>query len=209
MNSGKIRIVIVDDHYLIRQGLVSVLATDPNLEVVAESDSGEQALEHYRQYRPDVMLLDINLPGISGIDVISKLRAAKSTVGIISLTSYETEGDISRSLNAGADGYLLKSTKRETLIEAIRTVAQGGSFVPPEIRRRFLDAGTWQTMTRKEKMVLEFLAKGLTNREIGEMMGTKETTIKSHVTAILSKLGAADRAEAVALAISERIIELE
>lgn len=209
MSAAKIRILIVDDHFLIRHGLIAVLATEPDLEVVAQAESGEQALEMFHEFLPDVMLVDIGLPGISGTELIAILRAEKQKVGLISLTSYDTEGDISRSLNAGADGYLLKNTKRENLFEAIRTVAAGGSYVPPEIRKRFNDAGKWQNLTRKEKAVLEYVAKGLSNREIGEAMGTKESTIKTHVTAVLTKLGAADRAEAVAVAISERVIELE
>ena len=209
MKNPAIRVFIVDDHYLVRQGLVAVLLTVPELEVIGEVETAEEALAACNREQPDVVLMDLNLPGMSGAEAIAQLRQTQPQIRLIALTSYETEGDISRALDAGAHGYLLKTTRREDLITAIKIVAAGEFYMPSGIRQRFDDAKMWRQLTPKEFGVLEYLAKGLSNKEIGEQTGTKESTIKSHVTAILLKLGAADRAEAVALAISERIIQLE
>lgn len=209
MKNPMIRVYIVDDHYLVRQGLVAVLLSVPGLEVVGEVETAEEALAGIAREQPQVVLMDLNLPGMSGSEAITVLRQTQPAIRLIALTSYETEGDISRALDAGAHGYLLKTTSRADLVTAIKSVAAGGTYVPAGIRRRFDDAKMWRQLTPREFGVLEYLAKGLSNKEIGEQHGTKESTIKSHVTAILLKLGAADRAEAVALAISERIIQLD
>jgi DNA-binding NarL/FixJ family response regulator len=209
MKTLPIRVLIVDDHYLVRQGLVSVLLTDPGLRVIGEVETAEDALELCALTPPDLVLMDLNLPGMSGPEAIAILRKMHPNIRLIALTSYETEGDISRALDAGAHGYLLKTTSRTDLITAIHTVATGESYMPSGIRRRFDDAKMWRQLTPKEMGVLEYLAKGLSNKEIGELTGTKESTIKTHITAILAKLGASDRTEAVALAISERVIRLD
>jgi DNA-binding NarL/FixJ family response regulator len=209
MKDLPIGVFIVDDHYLVRQGLVAVLRAVPGLELIGEAETAEEALESFSTNKPHVVLMDLNLPGMSGPEAIAVLRQTQPEIRLIALTSYETEGDISRAVEAGAHGYLLKTTSRADLVNAIKSVAAGGSYMPEGIRRRFNDGKMWRKLTPKELSVLAHLAKGLSNKEIGSQTGTMESTIKSHVTGILLKLGAADRAEAVALAISERIIELD
>jgi len=209
MNHPTIRVLIVDDHYLVRQGLVAVLLTDPGIQVIGEVETAEHAFDLVKTQLPDVILMDLNLPGMSGPEAIAQLRETHPQIRLIALTSYETEGDISRALDAGAHGYLLKTTSRGDLINAIKRVAEGESYMPHGIRRRFDDAKMWRQLTPKEMGVLTYLAKGLSNKEIADQTGTKESTIKTHVTAILSKLGASDRTEAVVLAISERVIRLD
>jgi DNA-binding NarL/FixJ family response regulator len=209
MKNPPIRVLIVDDHYLVRQGLVAVLLTDPGIQVIGEVETAEDAFNLLSRQVPDVILMDLNLPGMSGSEAIALLRDTHPKIRLIALTSYETEGDISRALDAGAHGYLLKTTSRGDLITAIKTVATGESYMPSGIRRRFDDAKMWRQLTPKEMGVLEYLAKGLSNKEIADQTGTKESTIKTHITAILSKLGASDRTEAVVLAISERVIRLD
>jgi len=209
MNSPSIRVLIVDDHYLVRQGLVAVLRTDASIEVAGEVETAEAALAACANVPPDVVLMDLNLPGMSGSEAIAMLCHSQPEIRLIALTSYETQGDISRALDAGAHGYLLKTTRREDLIDAIKCVAAGGSYMPSEICRQFDESRMWRKLTPSELKVLEYLAKGLSNKEIGLQLGTKESTVKCHVTGVLHKLGASDRAEAVALAICERIIQLE
>lgn len=209
MSAKLIRIFIVDDHFLVRQGLVAVLETVEGFQVTGQAESAEEAINIIRTELPDVVLMDLNLPGMSGPEAIALLGKEHPHQRLIALTSYETEGDISRAVEAGAHGYLLKTTTRAELVDAIRCVVDGHDYMPAVIRKRFDNAGMWRQLTPKEFGVLKYLSKGLSNKEIGEQMGTQETTIKSHVTAILAKLGAADRTEAVALAISERVIDFE
>ena len=204
-----IRVFIIDDHLLVREGLVAVLAQLPGVEVVGQAETAEDGIDACLRLRPQVVLMDLNLPGMSGPEAITLLRVQAPEMRLIALTSYETEGDISRALDAGAHGYLLKTTTRADLQAAIAAVAAGGQWLSGPIRKRFEEAQMWRQLTPKEFEVLENLTKGLSNKEIAVQMGTAESTIKTHMHSLLQKLGAADRAEAVALAVSERVIRLD
>ena len=209
MTAAPIRLFIVDDHFLVRQRLVAVLETVPDFQVIGQAESAEEAIQRLEAIRPDVVLMDLNLPGMNGPEAIALLAGIYPDLRLVALTSYETEGDISRAIKAGAHGYLLKTTTRAELVQAVHSVMDGRNYMPGGIRKLFDEGEMWRQLAPKEMGVLAYLAKGLSNREIGEQTGTRETTVKSHVTAILAKLGAADRTEAAALAISERVIDFE
>lgn len=193
-----IRLMLVDDHAILRAGLVNLLNGEPGLEVVAVADDGESALQLWREQRPDITLLDISLGGMDGIETVRCLRAEFPAARVIMLTSSEAEEDVRHALEAGASGYVTKNVRRAELFEAIRECHAGGRPLGEHVAR-LLAAGSEQGLvSRREMEVLGLVRQGYTNAEVGRLLGISERTAKAHVAALLVKLQASDRAEAVA-----------
>jgi two-component system, NarL family, response regulator len=205
---GKIRVLIVDDHPLVRVGLRTVIGAEPDMEVVGEAGDGTTAIATYRATRPDITLMDLRLPGMSGPEIISAIRAEAPTANIIVLTTYDADEDVYRAVQAGARGYLLKGTFAEGMLDAIRHVHAGRRLMAPEVAARLADRVSSPSLTAREVNVLELVAKGMSNREIGAALFLSEDTIKTHLRRIYAKLGVGDRTEAALLAVQRGIVKL-
>jgi DNA-binding NarL/FixJ family response regulator len=205
----KIRIMLVEDHILIRMGLVTASQLEPDIELVAEVEEGEEAVEAFRTHRPDVVIMDLRLPGMDGIQTINALRKEFGPVVVLVLSTYAADDDVYRAIQAGASGYLLKDMPLKTLVEAIRAVYAGQNYFPPCISDRLAERLRQTVPTDRELLVLQKIAKGMSNKEIGNELGITEGTVKAHVTNILSKLHAADRTQAVTTAIKRGIIHID
>lgn len=206
--SRPIRILIVDDHPVVRAGLASMLATQAGIEVAGSASSGEEALAMLRQDMPDLLLLDLRMPGMSGIDTLHALKQAKATARVIILTSFELDEDIYRAVQAGAQGYLLKNTSQSQMLEAIATVHAGKRYIPRQIAARLAERMLRSNLTPRELEILDMLAKGLTNKQIGCALSISDNTARNHVNSIIGKLEVSDRTEAVAVAIQQGILEI-
>lgn len=206
--SKRIRILIVDDHPVVRAGLSSMLATQPGIDVVGSASSGEEALEMVRRDMPDLLLLDLRMPGMSGIDTLLALKAMKATARVIILTSFEMDENIYRAVQAGALGYLLKDTSQSQMLEAISTVYSGKRYIPSQIAARLAERMMRSNLTAREVEILEMLAKGLTNKQIGIGLSISDNTVRNHVNSIMEKMEVSDRTEAVAVAIQQGILQI-
>jgi DNA-binding NarL/FixJ family response regulator len=209
MVGSKLRIMLVDDHYLVRVGLTSVLALEPDMTVCAEVATGEQAIASFRTHRPDVTLMDLRLPGISGVEATQMIRAEFPDARIIMLSTYGGDEEIYAGLQAGAIAYLMKSVAREELVLTIRKAAAGRRHVPPEMAARLADRIGRASLSGRELEVLRLLFGGKRNREIASVLDITEGTVKLHVSSILGKLGATDRTEAVTVALQRGLIHLD
>jgi len=204
----RIRILLVEDHILMRMGLVSATRNEPDMVVVAETEDGRQALEAFRQHRPDVVILDLRLPGMDGLELIKALRQEAAEVRIVVLSSYGGGDDVFRAVQNGASGYVMKSMPLEQVLEAVRVVHQGGQFFPREIASR-MSQRIHSDLSSRELEVLRLIAQGRSNKEIASALGIVEGTVKAHVTNIFNKLGAVDRTHAITIAMKRQIIQLE
>lgn len=202
----KIKVLIVDDHFVVRIGLLTSLKMDDGFDAVGEASTGRQALELYRQHSPDVVLMDLRLPDMSGIEATAALCREFPGAKIIIISSFDAQEDVYRAFKAGALGYLRKDVLGEELFRAIKTVAAGGKFIPPEIARSLADHAAGPELTPRELEVLRLLIKGLSNKEIGAVLGASEFTAKFHVKNILAKLQVSDRTEAASAAFERGII---
>ncbi|MFF2271814.1 response regulator [Agromyces sp. NPDC058136] len=205
----EVRVVLVDDHPVVRAGLAALLGGKPGFEVVAEAGDADEAVSKARTYRPDVVLMDLNLgTGPGGVEATSRLRALDEAPAVLVLTTYDTEADILRALEAGAGGYLLKDAPPEELFAGIRAVARGETVLAPSVAATLVRraAAPGPVVTEREVEVLELLADGLGNRELARELLVSEATVKSHLSHIYTKLGVDTRAGAVAAAIERRII---
>lgn len=198
----------VDDHPIYRGGLASLIAAYPDFRLVAESANGREAVECFRQHRPDVTLMDLSMPVMNGVEAIGAITAEFPEARIIALTTWDGDADIHRALEAGARGYLLKDVVSEEVAAAIRQVHAGGRVIPSGVAQRLAEFAPRIDLTDRELEVLTHMAKGLSNKEIGVALGRTEATIKVHVLHILQKLDAADRTEAVTIALRRGIIHL-
>ncbi|HJV49377.1 MAG TPA: response regulator transcription factor [Geothrix sp.] len=207
--SDHIRLLIVDDHPVVRDGLVSILHEgEPDLEVVGEAGDGREAVEAWRTLRPTVVIMDLQLPGQTGVEAIQAIRREDPEAVILVLTTFDGDADIQRALEAGARGYLLKSVRRAILIEAVRAVASGQRYLPPATAARLLEGIESERLTPRELDVLKLLAEGQRNREIADILGLAEPTVKIHVNNLLRKLQAKDRTEAAVIAFKRGLIHL-
>lgn len=204
-----IRILLVDDHSVVRMGLAAILALDEGLAVVAEAEDAAQALEKYKAERPDVVLMDVRMPGASGVQALRSLRAAWPEARVLMLTTSELDEDISQAIAAGACGYLPKSVKREELVRAIRCVHGGGNYLPEALARRLEQLSGRRHLSSREIEVLDGMRRGLSNRDIATALSISEHTVKAHVKAILQKLESADRAEAVARGFEHGLLRVD
>jgi DNA-binding NarL/FixJ family response regulator len=204
----RIRILSVDDHPLIRQGIAAVIKNQPDMQLVAEAASGSEALQRFREHQPDVTLMDLRLPDTTGIEVMIGIRSNFPEARVIMLTTFEGDVDINRALAAGARGYMLKSTPPHELIDGIRQVHAGKRKVPAEVAAKLAEHLSDETLTQREVQVLRQLAGGNRNRDIGEILKISEETVKVHLKHVMEKLGASDRTQAVAIAVRRGMIEL-
>ncbi len=196
--SAPIRLILVDDHVVLRAGLTNLLSFDPGLQVVAEGDDGESAIKLWRMHRPDVMLLDLSMPGIDGVETLQRLRKEFPSARVLILTSSEAPEEMRHAMNAGACGYVTKTIHPKELMSAIRQVHAGGKVIGQAVAANMASEEEGGSITRRELETLGFVRQGFTNAEIGRLMGVSENTAKAHVKSLLVKLQAADRAEAVA-----------
>jgi len=203
-----IRLMTVDDHPIYRGGLASLIAAYRDLQLVAEAANGREAVERFRQHRPDVTLMDLSMPIMGGVEAIAAIRAEFPEARVIALTTWDGDADIHRALDAGARGYLLKDVVSEEVADAIRQVHAGGRSIPAEVAKRLATFTPRIDLTEREVEALTYMAKGLSNKEIGALLGRTEGTIKVHVLHILQKLEAADRTEAVTIGLTRGIIHL-
>jgi len=202
-----IRILAVDDHALLRKGLAAVINAEPDMKLVAEASHGEEAIEKFRLHRPDVTLMDLQMPGLNGIEATIRILSEFPDARIIVLTTYAGDTQVLRALRAGARAYILKGQDRE-LVETIHTVNEGRKRIPPEVAAELAEHATDDELSEREIDVLQLIAAGNSNKQIADRLFVAEATIKSRVTNILSKLGASDRAHAVTIALKRGIIEL-
>jgi two-component system, NarL family, response regulator len=208
MKSAPISVLVVDDHFMIRLGLVSALSQENDLKIVGGARNGREALDMFESFRPDVTLMDGILPDMHGVEVTRSIVASHPEARIILISINETAEDIHRAMEAGAWGYLPKSSEHRLLLEAIRSVASGERFLPPEIRTRLAERSLYGSLSERELEVLRLVAKGKANKEIAEELGVGEGTIKTHLKHLLSKLDAPDRTRAVTLAIERGLLRL-
>jgi DNA-binding NarL/FixJ family response regulator len=209
MKNAKISLLVVDDHFFVRMGLTSSLNAEPDLRVIAEADHGAQALKLYREHRPDLVILDGRLPGMSGVETLIALRTEFPAARVLMLSIDEGEEDIHRALQAGAAGYLPKATQLQELLRAIRAIHGGERYLPPALAARLAERGPGASLTERELEVLELVSKGLTNREIATTLSCSETTAKWHLKNIMQKLDVTDRTEATRAAVERGILHLE
>jgi DNA-binding NarL/FixJ family response regulator len=208
MTSPTIRVIAADDHPIVRAGLAAVIAEEPDLEFVGGAGNGTEAVALYRAQLPDVTLMDLRMPGVGGVDAIRAIRSEFPTARIIALTTYEGDDDIHRALEAGAVGYLLKDMLPTVVVDAVRAVHRGQRVIPPVVAGRLAEHTPRVELTPREREVLEFLARGLSNSDIAVAIGRTDETVKIHLKRIFSKLNAAGRTEAVMIAIQRGIIHV-
>jgi two-component system, NarL family, response regulator len=208
-NSKPIRILVVDDHFMVRMGLSASLNVEPDMEVVAEANNGQAAIEAYRTHHPSLVMMDLRLPGMSGIDCTVALVHEFPGAHVLMLSTHSEEEEIYRALQAGALGYILKSMMREDLLRAVREVHEGRVFLDPVVGSRLAERLSHRSLTSREVEVLRMVAKGLGNKEIASSLNIAEVTVKLHVSHVLEKLSVKDRTQAATVALQRGIISLE
>ena len=206
---ARIRVLVADDHPVVRAGLAAVISQQPELELVGEAEDGLQAVTGVREHQPDVVLMDLRMPRMDGVAAIRAIKAEFPDVQALAVTTYEGDVDIHRALEAGARGYLLKDMLLTDVLDAIRAVHNGERVIPPTVAARLAEFTPRVELTEREIEVLQLVARGLSNRDIAGAIGRSDETVKLHLKNIFVKLGVADRTEAVTLAISRGILHFE
>src|SRR5579875_1497969 len=203
-----IRILIVEDHHVVRQGLAALLKTVPDMTVVAQAADGAEGVRLFREHKPDVTIMDLRLPVLSGVDAITQIRSEFPSARIIVLTTFDGDEDIYRALQAGARGYLLKDMFGEELMDAIRSVHAGKTRIPGPVAQRLAERMGGPSLTGRELEVLKLIVGGRSNKDIGNELSISEATVKTHINSILSKLGVSDRTQAATTALQRGIVHL-
>jgi two-component system NarL family response regulator len=204
----RIRVLIVDDHSVVREGLVSLISHKADMTVVGEAANGREGVELWKQHRPDVTLLDLRMPELNGVGVIKEIRSSNEKARFVVLTTFDGDEDIFRAIQAGAKGYLLKDVPREALMDCIRRVHAGETCVPVHLAMKLADRVSGETLSEREIDVLKLMALGKSNKEVGVTLFISEGTVKSHVKSIFAKLNVISRTEAVANATRRGLIQL-
>ena len=204
----KLGILVADDHFLIRLGLIGLVNFEPNMIIVGEATDGNQAVELFVKHKPDIVVMDLRMPGKGGIEATIEIRNHDPAARVLMLTTFDGDTDIYKAFEAGAQGYILKNATGEELIPAIRAVAAGGKWIPKAIAKRLTSRSLFEELTPRETKVLELLIKGLANKQIADALGISEYTVKDHLKRIYTKLQVVDRTEAVTAALQRGIIHL-
>lgn len=202
----KLRILLADDHFVVRLGLSDLLSTEPGFEVVGEATDGEEAVQFFLTLRPDVVVMDFELPKLDGPEAVAAIRREDPAACILMLTVSEAEESVWRSAEAGASGYVLKSAPREDLISAVRIVGTGGEFFPPAISAKLQSRRNRASLSPRENDVLRCIVRGLANKEIADFLGLAEPTVKMHLVSVFEKLGARNRTQAAMLAVKRGLL---
>jgi len=208
MKKAKIRIMVADDHAIVRDGIVSIVAGEKDLQLVAQAANGVEAVEFVKKHLPDILLLDLRMPGKDGLEVIAQIQSLQLQTRVIVLTTFESEQDIHQALKAGARGYLLKDTPRPELLDAIRRVHRGETCIPPRISQKLVEKMNRPELTEREGEILRLIAEGDSNKAIGDKLGITEGTVKTHVKGLLKKLDVPGRTAAVKEAVHQGLIHL-
>jgi two-component system, NarL family, response regulator len=206
--ADNIRILLVDDHPVVRAGLASMLSTIPGLTVCGAASTGEEALQFIDLERPDVLLLDLRMPGMTGIELLRAIRSTPFPPKALVLTSYESDEEIYRAIEAGAQGYLLKSTPQAEIVTAIQAVHSGRHHIPPRIAARLAERMVRSALTQRELEILEMVVRGLTNKQIGHALRISENTARNHINSIIRKLDVSGRTEAATAAIQQGLVRM-
>jgi len=205
---GRIRVLVVDDHPITRFGIAAIIQATPDMTVVAQAGSGEEAVELYDKHLPDIVLMDLRLPGMSGVEAIRTVVARHRQARFVVLTTYEGDEDIHQALQAGARSYIVKGMPHEALVNAVRRVHAGGRFLPPPVSRALLSRIPNSDLSAREREVLSLIVRGRSNREIASDLGITEATVKCHVSVILMRLNVSDRTQAVVTALRRGLAHL-
>ena len=207
--SERIRVLVADDHPVVRAGLAAVIAQEADLELVAQAENGERGVALFREHQPDVVLMDLRMPIMDGVQAIRTITAQFPAARILALTTYEGDADIRRALEAGARGYLLKDMLLTDVITAIRAVRRGDRVIPTAVAARLAEFPERSDLTERELEVLQLVARGLSNKQVARAIGRTDETVKIHLKNMFAKLGVADRTEAVTIALARGLIHLE
>jgi len=208
---GRIKILITDDHPVVRSGIRGMLETEPDFDVIAEAKNGREALELVQKFTPDVVLMDLRMPEMEGVEAITKIKESHPNIHILVLTTFDTDADIVRAVEAGATGYMLKDAPREALFQAVRTTARGEAALAPTVASRLMGkmrASGEEALSPREIEVLMLVARGASNQDVAEKLHISKATVKSHLLQIYQKLGVSDRTAAATTAIERGIIRL-
>jgi len=208
MNTGVIRVLVADDHVTVREGLAAIIHRQSDMTVVGEAATGEEAVQAWRQHRPDVTLMDLRMPILDGVRAIQQIRQVDPAARVVVLTTFETDVEISEAITAGAKGYILKGAQREDLLNTIRRVHAGETSIPAALVAKLAAGMSSETLTGREREVLTMLAQGKGNKEIGANLYISETTVKSHLRSIFTKLNVLSRTEAIAVATRRGLVRL-
>jgi DNA-binding NarL/FixJ family response regulator len=202
----RIKVLVVDDHPLMRVGIAAIINGRPGMATVAQAGSGEEALDLYEKHLPDITLMDLRLPRMSGVETIRAIRRVHPQARFVVLTTYEGDEDIHQALDAGAQGYIIKGMPYDSLVAALERVHAGGRFLPMPVKRALASRTPDSDLSHREREVLQLLATGNSNKKIGELLGITEATVKSHVSTILMRLNAEDRTQAVVSALQRGLV---
>jgi two-component system, NarL family, response regulator len=204
-----IRVMLVDDHPALRKGLAALVQSEPGMSVVLETGDGREAVEQFRKLQPDVVLMDLRLPGLSGVEAIMEIRKEFPDARFIVVTTYETDEDVYRAIRAGAQSYLLKDSSGDEILKTIRTVYAGGVHLSEKMAKRLSERLKRENLNPREMALLELLIKGRSNKEMAAALSLPETTVKFYLRELFTKLGVQDRTEAVVSALRQGIVHLE